>query len=129
MVLDDLRYLIFSIFFIIKRFCLLALISSFLHVSVLHAFTGSYTVEPPRRIPLVSLPLSRSVCLSLFDVSVESGWNRAGSHVHQFHPSSSGPGGRERMTGSREGADVLQELIRVHVHEGCHYAADRESCS
>lgn len=55
--------------------------------------------------------------------------SRAGSHVHQLHPSSSGPGGRERMTGSREGADVLQELIRVHVHEGCHYSADRESCS
>lgn len=33
------------------------------------------------------------------------------------------------MTGSREGADVLQELICVRVHEGCHYAADRETCS
>lgn len=74
-------------------------------------------------------PLCLSVSLSLFDVSVESGRSRAGSHVHQLHPSSSGPGGRERMTGSREGADVLQELICVHIHEGCHYAADRETCS
>ena len=73
-----------------------------------------------------SLCLFVSLCPSL---SMMCQLSRAGSDVPQLHPSSSGLGGGERTTGSRGGADVSQELICVHVHEGCHYAADRETCS